>query len=293
VKLRTLSSAIIFTFAFLGGWTIGVEPPSYVIPEFVERNKPETQVPVPECIQKDLYQAACKFLEGVYPDVDKDWMRKEFGKALLKDRYGLQRLNNPMVRFIVKDVIQMEMTFPWCDVIEVAANRPPPGVIPEKLEKPLTLEDAEIRARRVLARVVGDANAAGRFEVTESGEAQSNCDYFRFVEFARWSGHPALIGVYIHVRRSDGFIQRCEWIALRLRPKLPYEKVAEMAKAIPVGDLGPGKICLEMRFRGGVGTLVWTYYVPPHPGGGELHETWWDAMTGELLYSKVLHGATC
>ena len=65
-----------------------------------------------------------------------------------------------------------------------------------------------------------------------------------------------------------------------------------MAKAIPTGGTGPGEIYLETRYRGGAGTLVWIFEVPPSPGGSSLYETWWDATTGDLLYSMVLHGGT-
>ena len=37
---------------------------------------------------------------------------------------------------------------------------------------------------------------------------------------------------------------------------------------------------------------MWIYEVPAPPGGGPRNETWWDAMSGELLFSKVLHGGT-
>ena len=168
--------------------------------------------------------------------------------------------------------------------------------MPGELGKPLTLEGAETRARRVLERLVGGPEQARRFELRESGEAQHDWDGFRFVEFAQSSGNPALAGVYFHVRRSNGFVERCELNEVRLRPKVPYEKVAELAKA--AGRTGrrtvrTDDIVLKMHYRGGLGTLTWDYRTPPPPGGGmPLDETWWDAMTGKLVYSKVLHGGT-
>ena len=90
-------------------------------------------------------------------------------RRLLKDRYGLVRLHRrdlwpPMVRIHNTDTFKMDMAFPWCNVVEIEGLRPPPGISPEKLEKPLTLEEAEARARRVLAVMAGgaDRRAASR-----------------------------------------------------------------------------------------------------------------------------------
>ena len=96
-------------------------------------------------------------------------MQKELGKILLKDRYQLLQLHNPwpaMVRITSKSTIQMDVAFPYCEIIDVAANRPPPGVVPEELEKPLAVQDAEVRARRVFGRLVGRARAGAPIRVT-------------------------------------------------------------------------------------------------------------------------------
>ena len=252
---------------------------------------------VPEIIQKDLYQSACRFLEGVYPDIDKDWMRKECGKALLKDRYGLLRLHRAiwpaMVPVLNTDTFKMDMAFPWCDVVEIEALRPPPGVSPEKLEKPLTLAEAEVRARRVLAVMTGGPDRARRFEATVSGGRRAGYDYFIFEEFANPPGRYALAHACIDIRRSDGFVQRCEWSAERLRPKISYEKAAEMAKAAGRKGNRDDDIRLAPYYNGGKETLLWAFCTPPPPGGGmPQDDTSWDAMTGELVFSMMLHGGT-
>ena len=56
---------------------------------------------------------------------------------------------------------------------------------------------------------------------------------------------------------------------------------------------GPRRVWFATVFRAGVDTPVWQYFIPPEPGGGGPEdETWWDANTGELLYSEVLRGGT-
>jgi hypothetical protein len=263
--------------------------------EFVESDEPETQSVVPKSIQDDFYRSACVFLESVYPDIDKDWVRKECGESLLRERYGLLRLQYPRsarVRVSVKGTMRMDLAFPWCDFIEMGANRAPPGVVPEVLQEPLALRDAEARARGVLGRVVGGAESASRFELTRSDVAQDDYDHFEFVEFAKSSARIALTRVSVNVRRSNGFVQRCNWSAFRLRPKIPYEKVVEMAKAAGRARGRTDDISLYMSYNGGVGTLVWEFVTPPEPGGATTDDTWWDAMTGELVYSKVLDGGT-
>jgi hypothetical protein len=287
--------AMILALAYPGAPAIAAEPKPNAQEEFFEdRDEPTKQATVPEIVQKDVYQSACKFMESVYPDIDKDWMHKRCGDALMKDRYGLLELQYPRsarVRVRVKATIQMDLAFPWCDFIEMGANRPPPGVVPEVLAKPLTLEEAEVRARRTLTRVVGDAQIASRFKVTSSGQAQQDYDWFNLDQFAQSPAHYPLTHVYIDVRRSDGFIQRCNWDTVRLRPTFPYEKVAEMAKAAGRTGHSNDDIMLGMSFNGGIGTLVWEFCPPPEAGLGSVH-TQWDAMTGELVYSQVLHGGT-
>ncbi len=292
MKLSILPVTIILTSAFLGGRMVAAEPRVHMMKEFIERDEPETQVAVPESIQKDLYRSACQFLQSIYPDIDRDWMRNECGMVLLKDRYGLLRLHNPwppMVRIQSKAMIQMDIAFPCCEIIEIGANRPPPGVVLEKLAKPLTLEGAEVRAPGLgQGRWWSRAGRPFRGDVFWRGARQLRL--FSYCRVAQSSGRVALAGAYTHVRRSDGFIQRYNWSKLRVRPTVPYEKAAEMAKAIRKSENGPGTIHLEMRYRGGACTPVWFYFVPSAPGGSTLNDTWWDAMTGELLYSKVLHG---
>ncbi len=118
-----LASVIVLTFALLASRAVAAEPKPLVMREFIERKEAETEFSVPESIQKDMCRSASTFLETVYPDVDKGWMRDELGKWLLKDHYGLQELNHPRVRLTIKDTIQLDMTFPWRDDIEVRANR--------------------------------------------------------------------------------------------------------------------------------------------------------------------------
>ena len=263
----------------LGSRSVAAQPNANVSKEFFEEDDRDPRAPtppvvgeaagkpansdqagaeaiVPDSIQKDLYQLTCKFLQRVYPDIDKEWMQKECGAVLLKDRYHLLRLdtpNCPIVRLRVKATVQMDLNFPWCDVVEMGANRVLPGVTPEKLDKPLTLKEAEVRARAVLGRLVGDPKSESQFKVTRSGQAQGDYDYFDFVEFAQFSARYPLTRVRIHLRRSNGFIQRCEWRPLRLRPTVPYEKVAEMAKAAGrTGDRGrrhPAANALQRRDR--------------------------------------------
>ncbi len=101
--------------------------------------------------------------------------------------------------------------------------------------------------------------------------------------------------VYFHIRRSNGLVLRCEWNALRLRPAVPYEKIVEMAKAAGRTEHAVGRrndIVLQTHYYGGVGTLIWEFVTPPGPGGARQDDTWWDATTGELIYSMVLHGGT-
>ena len=40
--------------------------------------------------------------------------------------------------------------------------------------------------------------------------------------------------------------------------------------------------------------MTWDFCTEPEPGGNYIPEdnTWWDAMTGELVYSQVIHGGT-
>ena len=173
------------------------------------------------------------------------------------------------------------------------ACAPPPGISPEKLEKPLTLEDAEVRARRVLAVMAGGADRARRFQTTTSGGAQDGYDFFTFEEFAGPPGHYALARCCIDIGRSDGSVQRCEWSAERLRPKIPYAKVAEMAQAAGRKGNRDDDIELNPIYEEGVETLLWLFRTPPPPGGGEPRDsTSWDAMTGELAGSYVLNGGT-
>ena len=193
------------------------------------------------------------------------------------------------------DVIGLEVTFPSHDLFLLNARRPPPGVVPEKLEKPLTLVEAEHRARRVLARITGDAARANRFELTDSGEVQDDWDDFAFCEHADARLHYLLAYVRVNLRRSDGFVTLCDWRTYRLRPKVPYEKVVEMAKAAGRTGDRTDDIVLYTHYNAGIGTLTWDYRIPPDPDRGGItarDETWWDAMTGELIYSVVLDGGT-
>ena len=293
MKLAFPWLAILLTLGYRGG-TVAAEPKAHVAREFTERDEPMRQASVPGIIQTDFYRSACKFLESVYPDIDKDWMHSECREALLKDRYSLLELQYPRsarARISVKGTLRMDIAFPCCDFIELGANQPPAGVLPEKLERPLTLKEAEAHARRVLARVVGGSESERRFEVTESAEAQDDYDHFDFVEFAQSSARYPLTRVSVNLRRSNGFVQRCNWSAFRLRPKVPYEKVAEMAKAAGRTGNSNRDIMLYMTYNGGIGTLVWEYYTARR-GTTSLDDTWWDAMTGELVYSKVLDGGT-
>ena len=125
----------------------------------------------------------------------------------------------------------MRMAFPWCNVIEIEAHLAPPGVVPEQLQKPFALGDAEARAS-CTARFVGDAGRADKFETTRSGEAQDDYDYFYFDEYSPSPGNPAMTDFQIEVRRSDGFVQQCEWKSFRRRPKFPYEKILQLAKSL-------------------------------------------------------------
>ena len=296
MKLTSLWPAMILALAYPGAPAIAAEPKPNAQEEFFENwDEPEKPAAVPEVIQKDLYELACKFVESVYPDIEKDWMHKQCGEAFLKDRYGLLELQYPQsarARIRVKGTIQMDLAFPWCDSIEMGANRALPGVVPEVLTKPLTLGEAETRARGVLARVVGGVEKANRFELTYSGEGgYVDFDAFDFDEFTQWPARYRLTRVTIQVRRSDGFIQRCNWKTVRLQPKFPYEKVAEMAKAAGKTLHVNGFIALRMSYNGGIGTLVWELCPPPEAGLGSV-DTRWDAMTGDLVYSEVLHGGT-
>ena len=130
----------------------------------------------PKIVQQDMHEAACRFVEKAYPEIDKDWARKEFGKALLQDRYAIFRVDRgfwPTVRVGGEGTIKLEMTFPWCEFLSLEAGKPPPWVTPEKLKKSLTLGEAESRAHRVLTRLAGDAQSARGFNLTDSGEART------------------------------------------------------------------------------------------------------------------------
>ena len=250
---------------------------------------------VPKIIQQDMYAEACRYLGKVYPDVDKQWVRTECAKVFLKNRYGLMRLQYPWpptVRIQTKATIQMDVAFPDCRTVLLGARRLPPGVVSEELEKPLTLDLAQERARRVLDRFIGDLERAKSFKAVLSGEAQANYDCFRFVEFADSSDRIPLTAFVFHVRRSDGFIQRCDWYGDPIKPKIPFEKVAKMAKAIPKGEGRSGELRFDMQYRAGLGTPMWIYEVPALPGGWPTKTTWWDATTGDLLFSVVLRGGT-
>jgi len=255
-------------------------------------------VPVSSIVQRDMYEAACGYLEKVYPDIDKEWMRKECGSALLQDRYPVFRADRgfwPSARAGTEGLVRLEITFPWHDRFLLDARKPPPGAVLEKLSKPLTLADAEGRARVVLARVLADPNRARRFSLERSGEAQNNYYYFDFRERGDPSLHYILGNAYVEVRRSDGFIRECDLRTQRLRPKVPYEKVVEMAKAAGRTGDRTDDIVLYTHYNGGIGTVTWDYGTPPDMkmgGVAPVDETWWDATSGELLFSMVLRGGT-
>ena len=197
MKLWALSSGIVLGLVLLGGRAVAAEPKLLLISEFIERDDPETQTSVPESIQKDMFQSACKFMERVYPDIDKDWMQKEFAKILLKDRYELLQLHNPwppMVRIRSGLVVQMEIAFPHCQIIQVAANRAPPGVVPEELGKPLALQGAESRAQSALERLVGGPEEARRFRVNRFRRGAIGLGRFSFRPVWAVLGPPRLDG---------------------------------------------------------------------------------------------------
>jgi hypothetical protein len=99
-----------------GAWLLGEDERYFV-------------TPIPKTVQQDMYEAACQFVEKVYPDIDKDWVRSECGKALLQDRYAIFRVDRgfwPTVRVGGEGTIKLEMTFPWSDFLLLEAGQPPP-----------------------------------------------------------------------------------------------------------------------------------------------------------------------
>jgi hypothetical protein len=294
-KLLIFSMTAILTYAFLSRRGAAADSDGGAMHEFLEgRNEPEIYLAVPEIIRKDMYRAACEFIEKVYPQIDKEWIRKGIGARLLKDRFGLIRVHNswpPMVCVRIDGTIEMVMAFPDYHTIELRANRRPPGVTGEELKQPLTLNGAETRGREVLRRLV-TPNQAPRFILFDSAEAQFDYDYVSLVQFSDSSRHVGLASADFHVRRPDGFIARCNWTEERVRPLVPYEKAVDLAKEIPNRPGLMRTICLIRRYRGCVGTLVWIYYAPNSRGAGLKDETWWDAMTGKLVFSEVLGGGT-
>ena len=71
-----------------------------------------------------MYEAACGFAEKVYPDIDKDWLRKECGNSLLQDRYAIFRVDGGFGRRLrwKLDVIGLEVTFPSHDLFLLNAT---------------------------------------------------------------------------------------------------------------------------------------------------------------------------
>jgi hypothetical protein len=292
---RSIFSLTTFSALALLHIAAAAEEPTFPRPWLLTEDERYFVAPVPKIVQQDMYEAACRFLEAVYPDVDKVWVRKECGDGLLKDEYSLGRFLSwpwpPTVRFGSTAAVEVEMNLP-CGACTLESRQPPPGVVLEKLESPLSLADAEIRARRVLARLVGDVERARRFKLIDSGEAQDNWDDFSYSEPADGALHYSAAFAYMRVRRSDGLIERADFGAHLPPPKVSYEKVAEMAKAAGRSGNRDDDIVLVTLYHGGIGTLTWHFRTPPHSVGVPTDETWWDAMTGELVYSMVLDGGT-
>ena len=153
--------------------------------------EPEVAASVPKIIQQDMDEKACRFLDSVYPGIDKDWVRTQCGKVLLKDRYGLLRLQNPrwpplirigsMIGTGGKDAIHMDMSFPWCDIIilQLDAARLPPGVVPEKLANPLTRQEAEAQSPGFWAGSSADRNKPAGSRNNQFGRGEKmDCGYF-------------------------------------------------------------------------------------------------------------------
>jgi HEAT repeat protein len=259
---------------------------------------------VPKIVQQDMQQAACKLLQEIYPGIDIEWVRKECGKTLLQNEFTFTPVNRnwspPEVHIHSEGIFDLTMDFPRCDNFRLSTlfrsgpGKPPPGAA-VKPEKPLTVAKAKDIAYGLLGQVTGDARRAQRFTVEEAGEAQMDFDFVTLVEHAH-APRPYPTGRFdISIGRANGLITMCNyWSVADRQPKVPYEKVAEMAKAAGRKyERGDDIVLREIIHRAGVGILTWDFRTPPPPGGSEpFDDTVWDATTGELLYSKVLDGGT-
>jgi len=253
----------------------------------------QTVAEVPEAIRKDLYEKAVRFVLDVYPNVEREVLRKNYSKCFLHSSWLINQMHSTQgpVRSCTEGP-DVEIAFPAGDRIFLHAYNIPPGITPKKLKKPLTQDEAEKLARPILLRLFSGAKGVGDFRLLNSGKpASRDVYYFEWQDARPRAGQALGQSARIEIRLDDGFVHHA-----RLVPGLPTPRVSRGAMETTAKDSLRGFVSeyltLEKVYHAGKGRLTWYYAVPPVPRGSPTEVCRWDANTGELLYSEVLNKGT-
>ena len=258
--------------------------------------KGEVYISVPKLIQQDLHDRAVDLAKSVYPDVDKEVIRKVCSEAFLKDCYHFQYLDalaiTPCVG--VPGSPGVGSDFPWPERVSVHTEHLPPGVVLKPRDKPLTVGEAKEISYMVLTRIVKQPNDVKQFQLEYSGESRPD-NVFEFNWARKKTEHKAdrYLWYGIVVREQDGLVTRVDQHLPIRKPKISSAEISSLAKKSGLNGW-LSDIRLESRNFGGRLRLIWRYESPPtiDGGGGPNDTTIWDADTGEILLSMRLNGGT-
>ena len=104
-----------------------------------------------------------------------------------------------------------------------------------------------------------------------------DADFFTFIKRAEKPQRYVLAAIYVAVHKANGLIERAGYGEASLRPKVPYEKAAEMAKAAGQAPVVRTTYTCKPITMSASEPLPGEVRTPPHPGGGTTKD---DDMVG-------------
>jgi len=253
----------------------------------------EVYLKVPEIVQRDLYEKALKLALMVYKDADNEEIREVCRSSFLKDFQivgPMKGIEPPVVGGGESPWVRT--SFPWPDEVSVGTEQVPRGLAFKSRDEPISLNEAKDVSYSILSRLCKDANEAKDFKLKYSIETQDRTFWIVWNRNIPGDLVGAVRSVVFLIRKPDGLVTRVSRFAQIRKPKISFAEISGVARKSGLNSW-LSDITLESRNLGGRLRLVWRYETPPSEGGsGPNDTTFWDANTGELLCSMVLHGGT-
>lgn len=285
--LREIVIALLFVLVVTPAYAVGNTARAR---DFDDPSKYFVHVEVPDILRDQIVERASEFASKVYRGVDAEKLREDLLKSFPDGTLVVEVIVGLGPRVTIpagSQGIRFGLAFPYLAQMHTGAFENPP-----KARKPINaLNLSEARAKRaseiVLSWLVSDAEERSEYKLKRWAKIRKRPRYG-----ARWvldsssehEGGGTEIGMGIDTESG-----RVTGVSIRRafkKPKISYDDIVSKAeKEIP--NFKAKHLSLTVKHHFADRRIVWRYadvrptYIK--------NETWWDANTGELLYSRVLN----